>query len=482
MTAPTKGPLDTTLIETRDPSESPPPLPLTPVLCLIVIWSRDEPERVGEGFALPESRGRTYTIGRAVTPETDGALPLTLGRMRPSGREDTGPLRAAHVSRRQLALTYTESGLLVEQIGRGALRLNGHTVDRGLCNVGDLIEVEGRFLLLASQRPGSWLKSQATGEALPFPFGAADRWGIVGETPIAWALREQAAFLASRDEHVLVLGPSGSGKELVVQAIHALSGRSAHPLIARNAATIPETLIDAELFGNLKNYPNPGMPERPGLLGEADGSTLFLDEIGELPQRMQAHLLRVMDRGEYQRLGESHGRSTRVRIAAATNRDTRELKPDFLARFAHRIRVPGLSERPEDIALIARHLVLSIGASDPGLVAPFLREGEPTFSPRLVEALIGYRFTTNVRELAEILWRALGSSPGNTLEAPEDLLPVARPAPREPAQSQGATAITREQILAVLERCDGIKEVAWRELGLRNRFQLHRLLKRLGIE
>src|SRR5262249_38405316 len=207
-------------------------------------------------------------------------------------------------------------------------------------------------------RPLEMPVMRASSEAASFAFGAADTHGIVGESPAAWALRDTVAFAARSVGHVLIHGESGVGKELVARAIHALSARRARPLGARNAATFPEALVDAELFGNAKNYPNPGMIEREGVVGEADGSTLFLDEIGELPAALQAHLLRVLDRGgEYQRLGEPRVRRADLRVVAATNRSIDELKHDLAARLTLRVEVPSLADRREDIPLLARHLL-----------------------------------------------------------------------------------------------------------------------------
>jgi len=474
--------LDTTLIEAPEDTTSGATASERLLPALVLVWSRDEPERIGEVISLPPAgREPVYTIGRAITVNSDGSLPLTLGQVRPSGRRDTGPLRAAHISRRQLAIRHESDELLqIEHTGRGNLRLNGHVVSDGVIGPGALIEVENRFTLLYCQRPLSWIRPRGRDKPQEFPYGEADPWGLVGESPAIWTLRKQATFLASRDEHALILGPSGSGKELLVQAIHGQSKRAGERLIARNAATIPEALIDAELFGNLRNYPNAGMPERSGLLGESDGSTLFLDEVGELRPQLQAHLLRVMDHGEYQRLGEPTMRTADVRIIAATNRDPDELKHDLLARFPHRLVLPGLDRRPEDVLLIARHLLRTIAKSGPNAVAHILHGAEPQLAPHFVSALVGHAFTTHVRELSELLWRALQGGRGPTLEAPPDLLKIARPRPSTPLPDPGS--LNRAHVVAVLERCAGVKEVAWRELGLRNRYQLHRILKKLKIE
>jgi two-component system nitrogen regulation response regulator GlnG/two-component system response regulator HydG len=478
------SPLDTTLIETPESDDADGRGGHGQVPALVLLWSRDEPERIGEAISLPPGgRERVYTVGRAVTVDNDGSIPLSLGQLRPTGRLDTGPFRAAHISRRQLSFAHEgKDRLRVEQTGRGVLRLDGHPLSVGVIEPGALIEVENRFTLLYTHRPTTWIRPVGAHDG-EHRFGAADRWGIVGESPATWELRRQAAFLAGRDEHALILGPSGSGKELLVQAIHGQSSRQGRPLISRNAATIPETLIDAELFGNLRNYPNAGMPERAGLLGQADGSSLFLDEIGELPQQLQAHLLRVMDRGEYQRLGEPKVRVANVRIIAATNRDPSELKHDFLARFPHRMEINGLDRRPEDALLIARHLLKKIAASDPQVIAPVLSaRGEPLLAPELVAALASYSYTTHVRELSELLWRALHATTGPTLGPPRDLVRLSRRRPTAPEPTPVPGTLTREHVLDVLERCGGVKEVAWRELGLRNRYQLHRLLKKLRID
>jgi len=436
------------------------------VPALALVWSPEEPERVGEVACLPPGVDGPFTLGRAVEAGEDGALPLVLTRLRPHERTVTGAFRAARVSRWQLRVGARADGsLLVEQIGRGRLQVNGHEVERALVVPGDVIVAVDRFALLYTRRPGDWPREPPCVE--PFAFGEPDAFGIVGESPAAWELRRALAFVAQRDEHVLVHGPSGSGKELLVHAIHRRSGRRS--LVARNATTIPEGLLDAELYGNLKDYPNPGTPDRPGMLGEADGGTLFLDEIGELPHAHQAHLLRVMDSGQYTRLGEAGSRSADVRFVCATNRDPSELKHDLRARFIHAIAVPGLDERREDIPLVARQLLRERKAGDSA--------AQPDAG--LIGALLHHTYEGHVRELKALLWRSIARG-GEQLTAPPELA-LRGPAPRLPEPGADPGELTREQIVAALEQCGGVREQAWRQLRLRSRDQLKRLMKKLDI-
>ena len=344
--------------------------PVRRVPCLVMAWSLDEPERIGEAIVV----ARTVSVGRGGSLPDDPAPRTTLYRMRPGSSELGAPIANARVSRMQLVLEpIDEESLTVRSLGRATVRINGKAVTSGaVARAGDIIEIHNACVFVVATRPTEL--PEAGGASSKFAYGRPDPFGMVGESEPAWKLREQLAFAASTDRHVLVLGESGAGKELAARAIHGLSTRRDQTFVARNAATMPESLIDAELFGNVKNYPNPGMPERPGLVGEADGSTLFLDEIGDLPEKCQVHLLRVLDAdGEYQRLGEARTRKSAFRLVAATNRAPEALKHDFLARFTHRIALPGLPERRDDIPLVlaeilrrtaSKHTAMSVTADE----------------------------------------------------------------------------------------------------------------------
>ncbi|MBL9041171.1 MAG: sigma-54-dependent Fis family transcriptional regulator [Myxococcales bacterium] len=226
-----------------------------------------------------------------------------------------------------------------------------------------------------------------------------------------WKLRDRVAASARTSYHVLVVGESGSGKELAAQAVHHLSARSHRKLIADNIAAIPPSLAAALLFGNKKNFPNPGMEERVGLLGAANGSSLFLDEIGDMPEEVQPMFLRVTERhGEYFRLGEeSKLQRSDFRLIGATNRPEK-MRYELKRRFQREIRVPGVNHRKEDIPLLIRHL-LNIQADTDDLDASrFIVDGYPKVHPLLIEQLIHHTYNTNVSEIMFLLGQAMAES------------------------------------------------------------------------
>jgi len=445
------------------------------VPALVVTWSVDEPERVGEVLLID-------TIGSGVfgrqSGETTGRLRLR--RMGPGRQVERGAPNTPTLSRNQLEIEVVQRHvLLVRNRGRGRLLIDGECKDEGKVRPGQVVEIEDQLQFFCTLREPFMA---AVDGLAAHAFGRADAFGMVGESGVAWGLRARIHRLAQRDAHVLILGPSGSGKELVATALHSLSTRSAKPLIARNAATFPEGLIDAELFGNVRDYPNAGMRAREGLVGAADGSTLFLDEIGELPSAMQAHLLRVLDNGEYHRLGEAIARRSNLRLVGATNRDESVLKEDFQARFGARLSVGGLDRRREDIPLIVAHLLRAFADEDATVRARFFEGESPRISPGLMRSLVQHPYRTHVRELTQWLWRCVDASSGDFI-APVETEPASgRTLGQDVDLRAGEESLARHVIQQCMDKHNGVQSKVWVELGLRNRHQLARLIKKYNID
>jgi hypothetical protein len=453
-----------TTLDPRSDSQQPRPSAEQTRFVLVVVWDRTEPSRTGE-LAWIEP-GRSWTFGRI---GGSGAR-LRFVRHRPGqdspGEDSPGsPLTSPFLSRDQLLVTVAgPDSLAVDNLGRIELRLNGQPVSRARARTGDVLELAGELVLLVWRRPPA-----PAVPGLAMGFGEPDPDGLVGESYASWELRRWLGAVAPFPGHVLVHGSSGTGKELVARALHRQSGR-AGPLVTCNAAAIPSGVAEAEWFGNRKDYPNPGMPARRGLAGEADGGTLFIDEIGELPAALQAQLLRLLDSGEVQRLGEGRPSRVDVRIVAATNRPLSSLKDDVLARFPHRRLLPSLLERVDDVPLLVQHLLRELA---------HIREVK--LRPRLWTALLRHRWTMGVRELQQVLAAAMveGSgewldlTPGLPLDVPpvESVLPVVQP-----------EEITAEQIREALAASGGVKALAAKKLGLNTRHQLRRLMTRYGME
>jgi two-component system nitrogen regulation response regulator GlnG/two-component system response regulator HydG len=345
----------------------------------------------------------------------------------------------------------TDAGLAFQQIGACAVVHNGTARTKGTLRPGDVLRLGGELVLLHVSTPRSSDDETTPGRLPLHDFGGPDALGIIGESAATWQTRADAAFAAAAPGHVLVLGESGVGKELVARSVHALSARRSGPWIARSAASFPSTLVDAELFGSMRNFPNAGMPERPGLLGAAHGGTLFLDEIGELPHEAQSRLLRVLDSGgEYHRLGEPQARRSDLRLVAATNRPFESLKSDVGARFALRVRVPSLRDRIEDVPLIARGLLRDSHARAPSLLSRFFDvRGEPRVTAELVEYLCRHPYSTNVRELNELLLRAVQASPGDVLDSTALSSSTLRSAPPASHRASGPPSEARiREVLA----------------------------------
>ena len=306
---------------------------------------------------------------------------------------------------------------------------------------------------------------------------------MVGASAALRAVLREVETVASTQATVLVTGETGTGKELIARALHNRSARQAKPLIKLNCATIPANLAESELFGHEKGAFTGALARKLGRFELANGGTLFLDEVGELPLDLQAKLLRVLQEGEFERVGGSQTLKTDVRVIAATNRDLEQrcregqFRPDLYYRLnVFPIQSPALRDRREDIPLLVRHFVQKYAAS--------LGKTIETVPLATLARLQAYSWPGNVRELQHVIERAVIVSRGATLEFGDWL--------REPTAETGAgkASVTtleemeREHILKTLEiagwRVSGENGAA-RLLGLKAT-TLEARMKKLGIE
>jgi two-component system nitrogen regulation response regulator GlnG/two-component system response regulator HydG len=462
---------------------------LTPAL--VLSWSDVEPSRIGEIAFMSDAVSSTWILGRGGPREEDSASRVTFVRQRPDRSSiAAGPLTAQALSRAQLRIDVTRDGLDVTSVGQGGLSLDGRPVAAGVTRSivpGTVVMVGGHYVFLFVMRPAELPRVE--GEVAPHDFGQPDLDGVVGESPAAWTLRSDAAKAARTRSHVFIYGESGTGKELVTRAIHRLSGRPGVP-VSFNAATVTVSLAESILFGNVANYPNPGTPEHLGLFGRAEGGTLFLDEIGELGVDVQARLLRVLEGGEYERLGDSKTRKANVLVVAATNRDPRAIKHDVLKRFAFQLRMPSLAERLEDVPLLARALILDVYRKNPDLAARFVRKTadgkmDVVVSYKLVRAILRASYEGNVRDLRNLLLRAMTDTREPPLLPPADMSPWRAPPPpaaRGPVDTDvddllGGIDPEAQRIQAELDRQGGNVTRAAKELGI-SREALYRQIRK----
>jgi transcriptional regulator with GAF, ATPase, and Fis domain len=296
---------------------------------------------------------------------------------------------------------------------------------------------------------------------------------LIGESEPMHRVRQLVARVAPSDLSVLIQGASGTGKELVARAIHAGSRRAAATLIAINCAAVPDSLLGAELFGYRKGAFTGAVTDRAGLIEAAGGSTLFLDELGDMPLPMQASLLRVLEQREVTRLGENHPRPVDFRLIAATHRDldaevaAGRFREDLLFRIREMtIPVPPLRERGDDLSLLAGYFLRQVEAQ--------LGVAVHSLGADATAALRRHLWPGNVRELRATMRRAailaderviraehlqLGPAPA-TATSGSDLGDTSRPL------AEARDQFVRRYVAAALERAGGNREAAARELGI----------------
>jgi PAS domain S-box-containing protein len=305
---------------------------------------------------------------------------------------------------------------------------------------------------------------------------------IIGKSKALQAVMGQVGKVAASDATVLLLGETGTGKELVARAIHRLSLRSGSSFIKLNCAAIPSGLLESELFGNEKGAFTGAVSKKIGRLELADKGTLFLDEIGEIPLALQPKLLRVLQDQEFERLGGIHTLKVDFRLIAATNRELadavreNEFRSDLYYRLnVFPIRLPPLRERREDIRLLVEHFVQKC--------ARRMNKSITSIPKRAVDALMGWDWPGNVRELENFIERSVILTQGSVLVAPlSELKPMT--ATKEEVVDESLEAAERDHILRALReshgKIGGLRGAAMR-LGLK-RTTLQSKLKQLGID
>jgi DNA-binding NtrC family response regulator len=300
--------------------------------------------------------------------------------------------------------------------------------------------------------------------------------GIVAESPAMLAVFREASRVAPTDATVLIMGDSGTGKEVLARYVHDSSKRKDGPMVAVNCAALPENLIESELFGHERGAFTGAVNAKSGRFEEASGGTLLLDEIGEMPLALQPKLLRVLEERTVRRVGGTEDLSVDVRVVADTNRpleeDAREgrFREDLLYRLnVFALRIPPLSERREDILPLCRHFL----AEETG--------ANKRFSPAAQRVLLNHSWPGNVRELRNAVVRAAIISRGS-LVLPEDLPAFLRTAAGESEPVSGSTVlvgnmdeIQKRAILEALEKTGGNKTQAARLLGISRRNLIYKL-------
>lgn len=297
--------------------------------------------------------------------------------------------------------------------------------------------------------------------------------GVIGESPAFQEALRMAERVAASDAPLLITGETGTGKEVLAEAIHELSPRAEGRLVKVHCAAIPSTLLESELFGHTRGAFTGAVKDKPGLFEEAHGGSLLLDEVGEIPAEMQVKLLRVLQTGDIQRLGDTKSRHVDVRVIAATHRDLAaevaagRFREDLFYRInVIELRMPALRERGEDALLLAMHFVAKLAANT--------NTQPKQFSEDVQAAFLAHRWPGNVRELENAVTRAAALAVGDTIQL-EDLpetmrsstsasLPLLEPS----GLSEELTLEEAERwlIQRALEKSGGNKREAARKLGL----------------
>jgi formate hydrogenlyase transcriptional activator len=299
---------------------------------------------------------------------------------------------------------------------------------------------------------------------------------IVGESPALKTALSMVSVVAPTDSGVLILGETGTGKELVARAIHKLGNRSEKAFVKLNCAAIPLGLLESELFGHEKGAFTGAIAQKTGRFELADKGTLFLDEVGDIPLELQAKLLRVLQEQEFDRLGSNRTHKVDVRLIAATHRDLPAMvkqgtfREDLYYRLkVFPIHVPALRERTEDIPRLVRHFT--------GLYSQRMNKRIDVIAPDTMDALVRYQWPGNVRELQNFIERAVILSPQSELRAPTAELEPFQHNKKSNMPVNGLAEVERDHILRVLEASNWVISGAATRLGMKRTSLTYRMMK-----
>ncbi len=307
---------------------------------------------------------------------------------------------------------------------------------------------------------------------------AEGRPEFIATAPSMQSVLETLARVGPSDANVLITGEHGTGKEIVAQTLHALSARAARPLVAVNTGAIPDGVFESELFGHVKGAFTDARTDRIGRFELADGGTIFLDEIGNVPLRQQAKLLRVLESGEIERVGSSRSRRVNVRVLSATNSDlstacaSGQFREDLLFRLnTVEIHLPALRERREDIPALAAHFLARYSAR--------YRRQVQGFDSAAVQTLMQYPWPGNVRELDHTIERAVLMCRADEIQ-PADLALSSQRSQSQSFEDLSLEAVEAMLVRKALQRYQGNVSQAAEALGL-SRGALYRRMEKYGL-